>query len=334
MELKRLVKYLLVNNQFVSIPTVGSFVVTKKPASLSADGKSFLPPQEVITFDVFRTFNDEALEKLLVEQHNADKEAAQKMVAEFAAQVKKQLKDGDEIHFEGVGFLKNDEHGNPIFTAESDDKRISSAFGLEQMEVKQVVKETSSKPAPSTTIKTKSKSGSKTALIVVLGIVAVILGAALALYFLYPVSQFWDKETPVIAQTESTKIEPTEVTTAIDSVYTESTDTIAQESLDNTEQEDPNLVVETDKKSALYYSEPTVQESKTYYIISGSFSSLKNAQAHVEKLVEKGYKPEILQTNGSYRVAMVKYSNRNRALQELERLRREKPYHSVWLLGL
>ena len=63
-------------------------------------------------------------------------------------------------------------------------------------------------------------------------------------------------------------------------------------------------------------------------------AQLKKWDAEIEKLEAKGFRPEILKSNGRYRVAMLKYTDRNRALRELDRLRKEKPNESVWLLGL
>jgi hypothetical protein len=61
---------------------------------------------------------------------------------------------------------------------------------------------------------------------------------------------------------------------------------------------------------------------------------MDNAQILYNKLLNAGNKPEILKSDGHIRVAHSKFTDRNRALRELERLRQEKPTESVWLLGL
>ena len=73
MELQKLIKLLLATNNFVSLPGLGSFIVTYKPAQLSADSQTFKPPKEFIRFDTSRTFNDEALENALVDSYGFSK---------------------------------------------------------------------------------------------------------------------------------------------------------------------------------------------------------------------------------------------------------------------
>jgi cell division protein FtsN len=95
-----------------------------------------------------------------------------------------------------------------------------------------------------------------------------------------------------------------------------------------------SVEVKSSKKQALFYQEPKTPDNKTYYIISGSFISEENAQKHYDKLVGMGFKPEIIKGNGNFRVSMVKFNDKNRALNELERIRLQKPNESVWLLGI
>lgn len=332
MELHSAIKLLLINNQYVSIPTLGSFVVVHQPASLSPDGKTFMPPTEIISFDAKRTFNDEALERFLVEHQNMDKEDAQKAVEQFADNTKNSLQSGQQVYFEGVGMLKKGADGNIFFEPESNEKRIASTFGLKEVPVAPR-KEAHQKPVPTTPTPKKAypKKRSSTALIVGLGIGFIVIAVAVALYLFYPISQYWNREPIAVNQPHT---DTHQEIIHLDTLENSSNDTTSLGTEAPLETIIPEIGVETDKKTALYYSEPVAQESRTYYIISGSFARMENAQVHLRNLEKKGYKPEILESNGSYRVAMLKYTDKNRALRELDRLRREKPYQSVWLLGL
>lgn len=348
MELQNFIKVILASNRFVSLPGLGSFISTYKSATLSDDGETFNPPHEEISFDVTRKFNDEAFQRFLVQQHEMDESKAEEAVANFVNGITTKLDNNEHVHFDGVGSLGKTKNGEIEFTPEADDKRVASTFGLETMEVKPIASQQSGETAKTshatkatTTEKHQPKTThkrSRTPLFVGIGAGVLLVIIIAVLYILYPVSQYWDQKEEIaqaipetINSEEHDSLDETAYLTT-DSIDNHENNAIQQDSL--TEQKKQQLRLETDKKAALYYSEPVPQEQKTYYIISGSFTRLDNAQVHLQNLEKKGYKPEILQSNGSYRVSMVKYSDKNRALRELERLRKEKPYQSVWLLGL
>lgn len=347
LELQKLIKLLLADNRFVSLPTIGSFMVTYKSAALSADGKSFHPPQEVIRFDTSRKFNDEAIERALVERYEMAKNAAQDAVSAFVLWVNQRLTAGHEVYFDGVGTLTLSD-GSIVLSPEDDDKRVASTFGLADVAVEPVKGEVKKQvPQPiAQTVQASPQKGSsqgkvrsnRTFYIGIAVGVLILLFAVSTLLFI-PEFRFWDSGVSHkdIAQITDDKADV--VLVSVDTAANEPIDTVTLASDTLTELPVPesktsSISVDTDKKAALYYEEPVVQVCKTFYIISGSFEHMENAQIHLKTLEHKGYRPEILKSNGSYRVSMLKYTDRNRALRELERLRKEKPNRSVWLLGL
>lgn len=347
LELQNLIKLLLADNRFVSLPTIGSFVVTYKPATLSADGKKFYPPHEIIGFNTSRKFNDEAIERALVERYGMAKNTAQEAVNTFVGWVNQRLTAGHEVYFDGVGTLKLSD-GSMAFTPEDDSKRVASTFGLADVAVEPVRGEVKKQVAPKTvqTAQASSQKGSsqgrvrsnKAFYIGIAAGVLILLLAVSSLLFI-PEFRFWDTGESHQDIVEITDDNVDINFMPVDTVANEPIDTVSFASDTHTElpvqeSEIPSISVDMDKKAALYYEEPVAQDCKTFYIISGSFERMENAQIHLKRLEHKGYRPEILKSNGNYRVAMLKYTDRNRALRELERLRKEKPNQSVWLLGL
>ncbi|MDD2196428.1 MAG: SPOR domain-containing protein [Bacteroidales bacterium] len=347
MELQKLIKLLLADNRFVSLPTIGSFMVTYKSAALSADGKSFHPPQEVIRFDTSRKFNDEAIERALVERYEMAKNAAQDAVSAFVLWVNQRLTAGHEVYFDGVGTLTLSD-GGIVFVAEDDDKRVASTFGLADVAIEPVKGDVKKQVAPKTvqTAQASPQKGSSQRRVrsnkafytgIVIGVLVLLLAVSTLLFI--PEFRFWQTEGSHqnIVQVADDNVDSDFM--PVDSAANEPIDTMTftpdtYAELPVQESEMSSISVDTDKKAALYYEEPVPQVCKTFYIISGSFERMENAQIHLKRLEHRGYRPEILKSNGSYRVSMLKYTDRNRALRELERLRKEKPNQSVWLLGL
>jgi len=339
LELQKLIKLLLATNNFVSLPGLGSFIVTYKPAQLSADSQTFEPPKEFIRFDTLRTFNDEALENALVDSYGFSKTDSQEAVKKFVNEVELKLKQGKSIFFDGVGMLSKGSDGSIVFSAEDESSRISSTYGLTDIRVEPIKTHekgftaTPKQHVPSSPKVASEYNAKRYGRAFYIGIISgvLILLAVAASFLLIPEFRFWNYTKPVqtIAQ----------VSVDYDTAQLVHSDTakLEKDSLDVIEAqqgENVSLPVDLDKKAALYYEEPVMQQSKTFYIISGSFERIENAQIHLEKLEAKGFRPEILKSNGRYRVAMLKYTDRNRALRELDRLRKEKPNESVWLLGL
>ncbi len=347
MELQKLIKLLLANNKFVSLPSIGSFVVTYKPAQLLADGQKFEPPKEFIRFDTSRKFNDEALENALVDSYDFSKIDSQEVVKQFVTEVEQQLEQGKSVFFDGVGTLIKSSDGSIVFSAEEESSRVSSTYGLTAIPVVPIKTPNKSFTAtpkqhvPSSPKAASEYNAKRYGRAFYIGIISgvLILLAVAASFLLIPEFRFWNDTKP--AQTiAQVSVDDDAASIAItDTAQLAHSDTATLENDSLAEQyaqqgENVSLPVDLDKKAALYYEEPVMQQSKTFYIISGSFERIENAQIHLEKLEAKGFRPEILKSNGRYRVAMLKYTDRNRALRELDRLRKEKPNESVWLLGL
>ncbi len=351
MELESAIQELLSRLEFVSLPGLGSFVKRYEPATPSADGKSFDPPREFFVFDSKRVFNDEALENFVAESFNLDHRKTTEFVEKFVAGIKEKLESNTEVVFPGVGVLKRNSSGTIELT--SSDDVISQTFGLGKVEIgtkvtekkkveivtpsvktepKPIVKqEEKPKPAP----KSQSKKG---ILIPVLIILAIMVIAATLVFI--PEFRFWENmqsniENQIVQTTPESQavVLPSDsVATATDSL--ETTENINSTDTAKVEQPEKSVIAVTDKKSALYYQETSTPESKTFYIIAGSFSQENNAQKLIQELSTKGYRPFLLQTDNMYRVAVYKFTNRDRALRELERLKAQKLSDKVWLLSI
>jgi len=337
LELQNLIKELLAKYNYISLPGLGSFVQSYHSAKLSPDGNEFLPPQQTIAFDTSRTFNDEVLEKLIMERMQVKQPEAAEKVKEFVEVVKKAISSGEGMFFLNVGTLKKNRRDSIVLIEVEDKNKVSSTFGLNPISVSGKSEEKVSPiiaPSPSVVKPLPRKPlGRKGKNIAIAALAAVIFVGLFisALYVFVPEFRFWEQN---IAKTPLTlkQVEP--------EVFLD--DDLIEEEYENTLDNDiatihdlnKTLDNQVDKRKALFYEEMKDQDTKTYYIISGSYVNLENAQNYYNDLKKKGYNPELLQEDGRYRVALSKFTDRNRALRELERLRREKPTEAVWLLGI
>ncbi|BDX37337.1 hypothetical protein CYCD_06920 [Tenuifilaceae bacterium CYCD] len=348
MELESAIQELLSRLEFVSLPGLGSFVKKYESATLSSDGKSFNPPREYFIFDTSRVFNDEAIENFICEIAGVDHKRSAKIVDKFVESLKERLSRGEDILFGGIGSLKLNEAGIvELFPSED---IISQTFGLGKLQVNQKPAEkkkaepvvVATKVEPKTVAAPKKVPEMTTSKprkrIVVPVIIAVAVVSVVAVALLVPAVRFWESEggeeiEQVYQPNEEQGNTDDVIALAADTSVT-SVDSSTFTSSAKSQVETKPVSTTTDIKSALYYQETKPSKNKTFYIIAGSFSMEANAQSLITELSSKGYKPLLIQNNNMYRVALYKFTNRDRALRELERLKSQNISGKVWLLSL
>jgi nucleoid DNA-binding protein len=325
LEITRIIKEILAANDFVSLPEIGSFSQSYQPAKLSADGKTFSPPRQLIFFDSTRKFNDGAIENYLVKNQGITPAEAESATAKFIETIRLELENGLIIEFEGVGSLQKGSQGELVFKPTPLNEGATSTYGLGNIAIEPKPNQTKS-PQSKQVIKSNTPKKKKRGVVYALLIVFVIIAASSLAIYLNPQLRFW--QTKELAQ--STRIEQDSTTNStVCPAPNDSTGMKRDSAIQNTVQGQ----LSADKKRALYYEEPKKQDDRTYYIVAGSFSTQVNAQKFASTLVKKGFTPEIIQGNGNYRVSIASFSDKNRAFTELERYRKENPKEAYWVLG-
>ena len=356
LELGKHIADLLREHNRVSLPGIGAFVGNYQPARLNEDTFELAPPYKEITFSKDETWNDELLEKLVARVEEISDDEAKRMVAEAVAFIVAELNKNESCDLPGFGRLVK-EAWRITFEIEEGLNLLTDAFGLETISVpipaiqpekkKAETVETAKAAQPKhvqPTVKTKAapvapkptnavkKKSLFPWIFSSLFLIIVILGA-----YLY-IDGFFSSNTSVA-------IQPTLVVAdSIQTTTNEPGDTLIENYTDTIEADtsEQKIVAETidsktEKRKALYYEEPKSENSgkKTFYIIAGSFNKMENAEKLKQSLIKEGYKPEVLTVDGPiFRVSMYSYTNKNRALQELSRLRDQNKERNIWLLGL
>ncbi len=364
LELGKHIADLLREHNRVSLPGIGAFVGNYQPAKLNEDTFELAPPYKEITFSKDETWNDELLEKSVARVEEISDDEAKRMIAKAVDSIVDELNKNESCDLPGFGRLVK-EAWRITFEIEEGLNLLTEAFGLEtisipipaiQQEIKKTETVETAKPAqpkhvqptvaakaapvattrlrpkqPKTTNAVKKKSLFPW-IFSSLFLIIVILAA-----YLY-IDGFFSSNTSVA-------IKPTLVVAdSIQTTTNEPGDTLVEDYTDTIEADtsEQKIVAETidsktEKRKALYYEEPKSENNgiKTFYIIAGSFNKMENAEKLKQSLIKEGYKPEVLTVDGPiYRVSMYSYTNKNRALQELSRLRDQNKERNIWLLGL
>jgi len=333
LEINLIIRDLLAKHNFISLPGIGSFTQKYEPAYPSADGKGFIAPKQIISFDSSRTFNDEAIENHLCEKLGIDHVEASSLLNVFIEGLTKDLDDGKTIVFDSVGELFKNKKGRIRFEQAANIGAALSTFGLRSFDAEKII------PLKSTKIKAKeqlapSKSGNITSSAkVFVGVsLVIVLAALVATFILIPEFRFWDKYLKFQDITESNSNSAKAIEAKKLEVAQASPTPVKKDSLSSKIEQ--NINDKNIKKTALYYEEPKIQDNKTFYLIVGSFSKIENAQKLLEKFKQKGFDPEIIQGSNMFRVSISKTTDKNRALSDFSKFRADNPNEPIWLLGI
>jgi len=364
LELNAIVQKILQTNDYVSLPGLGSIVRKYESARLADDGKTLIPPTEYFIFDPNRTFNDEALENYLEASYGLSKSEAGKRVEEFCQTLLNSLKRNETVSFPGIGSLKAGADGAIELLA---DDTLATSFlppveivvshqGKARVEAKQdtgisiPTYQKEDKPTPTVNVEAtklhipvtpNQPKRSFTA-----GLYAAVLVVSIVAAFIFiPWLRFWENsksesisQAAMVVTDESNN--PSNYEEPANGVKSDSASTLSQvtdssiSTVPTSEVKQPSTIVPIDKKSALLFQDKPAEESKTFYIVIGSFASRDNAQKLIDEVSRLGYKPFILPGNNIYRVVIYQFTNRERALRELERVRGLHLTSQAWLLTL
>lgn len=333
MEINLIIRELLAKHDFISLPGVGSFSQKYEPAFPSADGKSFIPPKQVISFDTSRTFNDEAIENYLCDKMGISHSEAANLLKIFIDKLIYNLDKGRPVKFENVGELFKNKKGKIRFEQAQDSDAALATYGLKPLEVEQVSSKKKGKVTETQpSVKSDSKSKSSSAKVFVVFSTIIGVAAIITVFIFIPELRIWEKylnKNQIIADSKTDSLDQQVInnnSNPVDSSITKK-DSIQ-------EKVDQSITDKNVKKTALYYEEPKLQESKTYYIIVGSFEKIENAQKLIDKYKEQGYTPEVIKGGSMFRVSISRTTDKSKSLSDLNKFKSDNPTESAWVLGL
>jgi len=331
-----IIRDLLLKNDQLFLPGLGTFVVRQKPAEINQ--QSLTPPRREFRFDV----NLQSGSRLLIETaalklNLADEEAASE-ISGYVAALASELEESGACLIEGVGMLVKRAGGTVKFKPDESFLKSSGAFALPVFELKSLkqtppVKPLENKPlADRNTIrKTRPPRRPRYAF--------VAAGAALVIILLLVAGYFTGRiKLPVdlgrtFYRNAGTAGSAREIVFGNRPPDQDTlTDTIAKQ-----------LDERTDQKTVLMYEEPEPADLQSevpepvdppshsqasfvpgYHIIAGSFLVPNNADRQMEKLRSKGLQPVLLPPKSNYyMVSLGSYPSAAEAAKAARHLRGE-----------
>lgn len=134
--LSKMVKELILDNDEVSLPGVGSFVAELVPSSFSDKGYTINPPYKRLSFRKKADASDNVLIDFYAKSNNVDKETSSKIVIDFLSEMQKVLELRKSIVFPGLGKLRATKENIFFFVADEDLDIYPEGFGLEPISLK------------------------------------------------------------------------------------------------------------------------------------------------------------------------------------------------------
>ncbi len=134
--LSKMVKELILDNDEVSLPGVGSFVAELVPSSFSNKGYTINPPYKRLSFRKKADASDNVLIDFYAKSNNVDRETASKIVIDFLSEMQKVLELRKSIVFPGLGKLRATKENIFFFVADEDLDIYPEGFGLEPISLK------------------------------------------------------------------------------------------------------------------------------------------------------------------------------------------------------
>jgi len=321
-DLKNYISGLLFIHDCIILPGFGGFVTNYHPSEHNELNNTFSPPKKDVLFNKNLTYNDGLLINYLAANLGITYQEAEDRIKKEVQDAWLQLDKNQEVHFEGIGSFRYDKNMNLIFTPSLTDNFLIDSYGLSSFRFPPLNYQKNAHDFISTyNTQAMNSSGIKQTLkwaailVPVAGIIALV-----PFYKNYKAQQ-----TATLNPFSGSAEEPIEET-----LSAMPTDTISGEVVDQT----------TDKRVALFYAEdnkvkevPQQTEGLTFYIIAGSFKDEAHAKIHASQFASKGYKPEVLEESGLYRVSICSFDSKVNALHELRKIRSDENNDKVWLLS-
>ena len=133
--LSKMVGELILDNDEVVLPGVGTFVAEIMPSTFSDKGYTINPPYRRLSFRQ-RESKDNRLVELYARSNDVDIEAAASIMGSFLKELKETLKVRKTIVFPGLGRLRATRENNFFFIPDEDLNIYPEGFGLEPVSLK------------------------------------------------------------------------------------------------------------------------------------------------------------------------------------------------------
>lgn len=121
---------LLMQNDCVVVPSLGGFVANTLSAKVDIDKGVITPPKKALSFNRNLTNNDGLLVSALAQKLHISYNKANDSVLQDVSKVKVQLRRGERVHFQNVGFLYLNNAGKMAFEQDRFFNLLLESYGM------------------------------------------------------------------------------------------------------------------------------------------------------------------------------------------------------------
>lgn len=134
--LSKIVKELILDNDEVALPGIGSFIAEIVPSVFSDKGYTINPPYRRLSFRQKGSGNENMLIDFYARCNNIDTPTASRIIREFLEEMRHVLETKKSIVFPGLGKLRATKENYFFFVADEDLDIYPEGFGLEPISLK------------------------------------------------------------------------------------------------------------------------------------------------------------------------------------------------------
>jgi hypothetical protein len=323
MNFDRIIQDLILKNNSVAIPGLGTLFMQYNPAEFERLTNRILPPVYQLNFKTLIDPDDNSLVNIILDEYEITKERAEAEVKNWVDDILSTIERGNDYLIKEVGSFRKS-GSNIDFEADTNSILLAGNLGLEVTKVPifEIVGEIEKQKK---VIIKQTGSNKHIKELIAAAIALLIILSGIVLYRLELLQQGWDNLIGLIGDTTQYKFEKF----ATNDTLIGRADAKALK-----------------RRALLYAEQQNNQESATkegvsgispngvikYYLIAGSFKTIRNAEKLQRELISKGYTPEILNiADTTFRVSLASYINRRKAVEEFIALTEQDKNFKLWL---
>jgi len=305
MDITAFIRELLFSHDCVIVPGFGGFIGNYNPAHIDKSTSTFYPPVKQISFNRNLNHNDGLLVGKISESAKINYGDARNLVEEYVASLKKKLEKGEKLVFDNIGSFINNQEGNTQFEPDTSVNYHLDSFGLESFHFQPLEGYDVRNRITRHIDKDPAKRASMRKVLWRAAVIIPLLAVIVAVPF---------KTNIFKSRVEATSLNP-----------------LASAEFENNKSavdEKAAAVKELPEQGSVYPEVviPAVNNTDTYYIITGSFRSRENAETQAGMLKNEGFAPEIINApNGFFRVSAMKCTDMNNALGKKDSIGKKFP---------
>ena len=319
MDITAFIRELLFGHDCVIVPGFGGFIGNYTPAHIDKSTGTFYPPVKQISFNRNLNHNDGLLAGRISGYSSINYGDARNLIEEFVGELRRKLEKGEKVVFDNIGSFVNNQEGNVQFEPDRNANYHLDSYGLESFQCmplegydvrKRIIRHVGKDPLKQASIRK------------ILWRAAVIIPLLSILV-----------AVPLKTDLFKTKTETTSMNPLVTAEFEHNKKAVDEGITDESSKTEENIKTISEIPAAPEVVIPVIADENTFYLITGSFKSEKNAGYQVNMLKAEGYTPEIMAaSNGFFRVSAMMCSDINTAIIQKGNI--SKKFPGTWISGI